>query len=188
MIRTERLILRRARPDDLADLHAVMRRPEAMAYWSTPPHMDMATTKLWLDRKLSEDEATSVEFVVQFQGRAIGTAGGGTLYLCAQEACVKVLAIGATWSMPSILVAAETLNREHRDRYGRRSDETKLHCCLCCQRSCHCQCIGGLVSLKCNKCCSAENSISSAFNFNPCSNQCALQCTDRIATVATDGK
>lgn len=79
MIRTERLILRRARPDDLADLHAVMRRPEAMAYWSTPPHMDMATTKLWLDRKLSEDEATSVEFVVQFQGRAIGTAGGGTL-------------------------------------------------------------------------------------------------------------
>lgn len=30
------------------------------------------------------------------RGARGGTAGGGTLYLCAQEACVKVLAIGAT--------------------------------------------------------------------------------------------
>jgi ribosomal-protein-alanine N-acetyltransferase len=79
MIRTERLILRRAGPEDLADLHEVMRRPEAMAYWSTPPHPDMATTKLWLNRKLAEDEGTSVEFVMEYHGRAIGTAGGGTL-------------------------------------------------------------------------------------------------------------
>jgi [ribosomal protein S5]-alanine N-acetyltransferase len=79
MIRTERLILRRAQADDLADLHDVMRRPEAMAYWSTPPHPDMATTQVWLDRKLAEDPGASVEFVVEYQDRAIGTAGGGIL-------------------------------------------------------------------------------------------------------------
>ncbi len=79
MIRTDRLTLRRARAGDLADLHDVMRRPEAMAYWSTPPHPDMATTKLWLDRKLADDPSQSVEFVMEYQGRAIGTAGGGIL-------------------------------------------------------------------------------------------------------------
>jgi RimJ/RimL family protein N-acetyltransferase len=79
MIRTERLLLRRVRPSDLADLHQVMRDPRAMAYWSTPPHPDMATTEAWLARKLAEDMATSVEFVIEYQGRAIGTAGGGTL-------------------------------------------------------------------------------------------------------------
>lgn len=79
MIRTERLTLRRARAGDLADLHDVMRRAEVMAYWSTPPHPDLATTKLWLDRKLAEDPGQSVEFVIEYQGRAIGTAGGGIL-------------------------------------------------------------------------------------------------------------
>ena len=79
MIQTERLTLRRAHKDDLADLHQVLRDPRAMAYWSTPPHPDMATTALWLDRLLAVDLAGSVEFVVVYQGVVIGTAGGGTL-------------------------------------------------------------------------------------------------------------
>lgn len=79
MIHTERLTLRRAGARDLADLHQVMCNPTAMAYWSTPPHPDLDTTATWLDRKLAEDPAGSVEFVVEFQGRAIGTAGGGKL-------------------------------------------------------------------------------------------------------------
>lgn len=79
MIRTDRLTLRRALPGDLADLHEVMRHPEAMTYWSTPPHPDLATTKRWLDRKLAEDQSASVEFVAEYQGRAIGTVGGGIL-------------------------------------------------------------------------------------------------------------
>jgi ribosomal-protein-alanine N-acetyltransferase len=79
MIQTARLTLRRARPDDLADLHQVMRDPRAMQYWSTPPHPDLGTTAVWLDRKLAEDLAGSVEFVMEYQGRAIGTAGGGVL-------------------------------------------------------------------------------------------------------------
>jgi [ribosomal protein S5]-alanine N-acetyltransferase len=79
MIRTARLTLRRARRDDLTYLHAVMRHPAAMRYWSTPPHPDLATTERWLDRLLAVDPAGSVEFVVEYQGNAIGTAGGGTL-------------------------------------------------------------------------------------------------------------
>ena len=79
MIRTARLTLRRAEPRDLADLHEVMRQPAAMRYWSTLPHPDLATTGRWLERKLAEDSAGSVEFVVEHQGRVIGTAGGGIL-------------------------------------------------------------------------------------------------------------
>jgi [ribosomal protein S5]-alanine N-acetyltransferase len=79
MICTERLLLRRAVLSDLADLHDVMRHPQAMRYWSTPPHPDLATTSAWLARLLARDPAASVEFVVVLEGRVIGTAGGGTL-------------------------------------------------------------------------------------------------------------
>ena len=77
ILRTERLTLRRAEATDLADLHQVMRHPDAMRYWSTPPHPDMATTRAWLDRLLAMDTAASVEFVVVLDGTVIGTAGGG---------------------------------------------------------------------------------------------------------------
>ena len=79
MITTGRLILRRARAGDLADLHVVLSDAQAMRYWSTPPHSDLAATAVWLDRLLAVDPAGSVEFVVEHQGRVIGTAGGGTL-------------------------------------------------------------------------------------------------------------
>ena len=96
MIRTARLTLRRAEPRDLADLNEVMRQPAAMRYWSTLPHPDLATTASWLERKLAEDGAGSVEFVVEFQGRVIGTAGGGTLpevgYILHPDHWGKVLA------------------------------------------------------------------------------------------------
>ncbi len=36
--RTERLVLRPAREDDLAAMHAVLSHPKAMAYWSSAPH------------------------------------------------------------------------------------------------------------------------------------------------------
>ena len=37
-IETQHLILRPARVDDADDLHAIFTRPEAMRYWSRPPH------------------------------------------------------------------------------------------------------------------------------------------------------
>ena len=79
MIRTERLLLRHARMTDLADFHDILRRPEAMAYWSTPPHPDLATTEVWLTSTVARDPAVSVEFAVEYQGRVIGKAGGGDI-------------------------------------------------------------------------------------------------------------
>ena len=38
MITTERLLLRRARMDDLEDLHQVFADPRAMRYWDSLPH------------------------------------------------------------------------------------------------------------------------------------------------------
>jgi len=37
-IRTPRLILRSARPDDLDAMHAVLSDSRATRWWSTPPH------------------------------------------------------------------------------------------------------------------------------------------------------
>ena len=79
MIRTERLLLRPARMTDLADFHDIMRRPQAMDYWSTPPHPDMTTTTNWLASTVARDPATTVEFAVEYQGRVIGKAGGGEM-------------------------------------------------------------------------------------------------------------
>ncbi len=79
MICTERLLLRPARMTDLADFHDILRRPDAMAYWSTPPHLDLATTQDWLAATVARDPAVSVEFAVEYRGKVIGQAGGGVL-------------------------------------------------------------------------------------------------------------
>ncbi|MBE2277748.1 MAG: GNAT family N-acetyltransferase [Rhodobacteraceae bacterium] len=78
-IRTPRLILRRARATDLADLHQVMRQPQAMRYWSTPEHDSIEETRLWLQSMLDADPATSDDYVVEHAGRAIGKAGAWRL-------------------------------------------------------------------------------------------------------------
>lgn len=78
-IKTDRLLLRRARMSDLADFHDILCRPEAMQYWSTLPHPDLATTETWLASTVARDPALSVEFAVEYQGRVIGKAGGGDL-------------------------------------------------------------------------------------------------------------
>jgi RimJ/RimL family protein N-acetyltransferase len=74
-IRTPRLLLRRARPDDLAALHAVLSEPVAMRYWSTPPHRTLAETREWLDSMICENGGQSDDYVVEHEGRVIGKAG-----------------------------------------------------------------------------------------------------------------
>jgi len=69
---TERLRLRRARPEDLHALHAVLSHPAAMRYWSTPPHTAIDQTEAWLADMI---EATDEDFVVEHLGRVIGKAG-----------------------------------------------------------------------------------------------------------------
>jgi [ribosomal protein S5]-alanine N-acetyltransferase len=78
-IRTERLVLRRARADDLAALHAIMSDPQALRYWSTPPHPDLATTQAWLDSMIAAPPEASDDFIVELKGQLIGKLGAWRL-------------------------------------------------------------------------------------------------------------
>lgn len=75
MITTERLKLRRARHDDLQAMHAIFSHADAMAYWDTLPHKDLATTKQFLDQMVKANPETSDDFVVEYGGVLIGKAG-----------------------------------------------------------------------------------------------------------------
>jgi [ribosomal protein S5]-alanine N-acetyltransferase len=74
-ILTSRLCLRKARADDLDDLHEVFSDARAMRYWSTPPHADVGETREFLAKMLSADPAESCDYVVERQGFVIGKAG-----------------------------------------------------------------------------------------------------------------
>jgi ribosomal-protein-alanine N-acetyltransferase len=72
---TERLILRAARQADLMDLYAIFRDARAMRYWSTPAHENPERTQQNLDRLIASAERQLTYFVIEKDGRAIGTAG-----------------------------------------------------------------------------------------------------------------
>lgn len=74
-IRTERLLLRRARAEDLDRLHAIMRQPRAMAYWSTPPHGSLAETADFLEGMMTIPSGEGEDFAIEHEGRLIGKAG-----------------------------------------------------------------------------------------------------------------
>ncbi|MDP1912675.1 GNAT family N-acetyltransferase [Brevundimonas sp.] len=73
-IRTPRLILRSARPDDLEAMHAVLSDPRATRWWSTPPHETLGQTRAWLDGMISNGPAHP-DFVIELDGRVVGKAG-----------------------------------------------------------------------------------------------------------------
>lgn len=79
ILRTERLVLRKARPDDLKALHAMMSDAETMRYWSTPPHADLATTRDWLEGMIAAPPETSDDFIVEKDGETIGKLGAWRL-------------------------------------------------------------------------------------------------------------
>lgn len=74
-IRTERLLLRHARPDDLDAMHAVLSNAEAMRWWSTPPHASREETRVWLDSMIEGGLAGADDYVVELDGRVVGKAG-----------------------------------------------------------------------------------------------------------------
>jgi len=78
-IRTARLVLRRAREDDLASLHAIFSDPVAMAYWSTPPHDDLETSRRWLASMIEAPAEVSDDYIVERDGRVIGKLGAWRL-------------------------------------------------------------------------------------------------------------
>ena len=73
---TDRLILRHARLTDVDDMHAVLSSPVAMTYWSSLPHETVDQTRDWVTAMVEAAEAgPSLDFIVEFEGRAIGKAG-----------------------------------------------------------------------------------------------------------------
>ncbi len=78
-LRTDRLVLRRARPDDLEAMHAVLSDEQAMHYWSHGPHADLAKTKEWLDSMIDAPPEESDDFVITADGEVIGKLGAWRL-------------------------------------------------------------------------------------------------------------
>ena len=76
-IRTERLLLRRPRSDDLDAMFAITSDPRAMRYWSTLPHADRAVTRTWLDQMIERNGRGGEDFVIELDGSAIGIVGAG---------------------------------------------------------------------------------------------------------------
>jgi RimJ/RimL family protein N-acetyltransferase len=75
IIKTDRLVMRRAEGRDLAALHAVLSDERAMRYWSTPPHASLHRTREWLKDMMASPSPESDDFVVEFEGHVIGKAG-----------------------------------------------------------------------------------------------------------------
>ena len=98
-IHSARLVMRRAREDDLAAVHAIMSDPEVMRYWSTPPHADVETTRAWLDGMITAPPEQGDDFVLEHQGRVVGKLGAWRLpevgYYLAREAWGQGLALEA---------------------------------------------------------------------------------------------
>lgn len=76
---TERLLLRRPRPDDLDAMFAIMSDPRAMRYWSTLPHDNREVTRAWLAQMIERTAAGGEDFLVEHNGRVIGNVGAGRL-------------------------------------------------------------------------------------------------------------
>lgn len=75
VIRSERLLMRRAEVRDLGALHAVLSNADAMRYWSTPPHATLHQSREWLKAMMASAAPESDDFVVEYEGKVIGKAG-----------------------------------------------------------------------------------------------------------------
>jgi RimJ/RimL family protein N-acetyltransferase len=73
--RTDRLVLRTAKPSDLRPLHEILSDPRAMAFWSSLPHREEEETRQWLARMIEIPPEEGEDFIVEHAGRVIGKAG-----------------------------------------------------------------------------------------------------------------
>ncbi|KAL1632101.1 hypothetical protein SLS56_003990 [Neofusicoccum ribis] len=78
-VSTDRVRLRRLRPDDVADIHLMRERPEVMKYTPTGPATDVSQTEDWIRNCLSRSNCYnfSIELLATGQGRprVIGVLG-----------------------------------------------------------------------------------------------------------------
>jgi len=73
-LRSPRLLLRRARADDLQAIHQIMADEQTMRYWSTLPHTSREETQRFFASLLSPS-ADSDEFIIEHDGEVIGKIG-----------------------------------------------------------------------------------------------------------------
>ena len=73
--RTERLVLRPARTDDLDAIHAILSNSQAMAYWSTPPHETVQQSRDWLQSMIDIRLPDGEDLIIERDGNVIGKAG-----------------------------------------------------------------------------------------------------------------
>lgn len=74
-IATQRLLLRRASAADTPHMHRIFTDPEAMRYWSTPPHADLAQTETWMASMIEAPAELSDDYIVTLDGAVIGKLG-----------------------------------------------------------------------------------------------------------------
>ncbi len=74
-LRTERLLLRHARPEDVEPLHSIFSNPTAMRWWSSLPHESVDQTRAWVEGMMAGNAAGAPDFIVEWNGRVIGKAG-----------------------------------------------------------------------------------------------------------------
>jgi RimJ/RimL family protein N-acetyltransferase len=74
-VRTARLLLRRAVPEDLAAFHEILSDPRAMRYWSRPEHETLEETQGFVDFLCGCPGNGADDWVIERAGRAIGKAG-----------------------------------------------------------------------------------------------------------------
>jgi [ribosomal protein S5]-alanine N-acetyltransferase len=76
ILRTPRLILRRPRSDDVVAMHAILRDPLTMRYWSTLPHATLAESEAWVAKTIDAINAGECDdFFVEHDGLLIGRVG-----------------------------------------------------------------------------------------------------------------
>ena len=75
ILTTKRLRLRGPAPDDLDKMFAVYSNPDAMRYWSTPPHESHEVTQGLLNRRIAGWNQSQVNFQIEMDGQYIGNAG-----------------------------------------------------------------------------------------------------------------
>lgn len=61
--------------EDAEPLFEVFRDPRAMRFWSSPPHDGLEETRRFVQAMIEAPEDESCDFVIEFEGRAVGKAG-----------------------------------------------------------------------------------------------------------------
>lgn len=72
---TERLVLRRARIDDVDAVHALLSDPRNMRFWSSLPHESREQSEAWLRSMVEADPGESDDFLLERNGLVIGKLG-----------------------------------------------------------------------------------------------------------------